>query len=180
MANRLPEDFRGPRTPRGVANRQRFRDRQGAIPTGLLQVVSLPYAPWVMWVMDGQEPWWFGNAYLAFGVGQGSTMRQIRQEARYLVGPLSWCVRQRTPWTHMSREGWRRYWQELLWVHGGRDGVQTLRSLHHWYAFWQWHAPRLVPEMPLPQTAATQRRWLQEMDSTPPVWMRWTSPHPPE
>ncbi len=60
MANRLPEDARGLWTPRAVANPQRFPDRQGAT----LQVVSLPYAPWVMWVMDGQEPWWFGNAYL--------------------------------------------------------------------------------------------------------------------
>ncbi len=80
----------------------------------------------------------------------------------------------------IDRHRGRSYWQEVLWVYGGRDGVPTLRSLHHWYAFWHWHAPRLVPEMPLPQTAAAQRRWLQEMDATPTVWMRWTSPHPLE
>ncbi len=87
MAHRLPEDIRGPRTPRTVTHRQRFRDRPGTIPTGRLQVVVLPYAPWVMWVMDHQEPWWFGNAYGVFAVGQGWTMRPRHQEARNLVGP---------------------------------------------------------------------------------------------
>ena len=180
MAHRLPEDVRGPRTPRAVAHRHRFQDRPGTIPTGRLQVVALPYAPWVMWVMDHQEPWWFGNAYWAFAVGQGLTMRPMRHEARNLIGPFSWCEHQSTPWTHMSREGWHRYWQELVWLKGAQGGLPILRSLQRWYAFWQWYAPRVVPEMPLPQTATAQRRWIQEMEATPPGWMRWTSPHPPE
>ena len=180
MAHRVPDDVRGLWTPRAVPNGRRLYDHGGAVPAGPPQVVALPYAPWAMWVIEGQVPWWFGNAYWAFAVGQGLTLRQMRHEARNLIGPFSWCEHQSTPWTRMSREGWHRYWQELVWLKGAHGGIPILRSLHRWYAFWQWDAPWLVPEMPLPQTATTQRRWIQEMEATPPVWTRRTSPHPRE
>ena len=49
---------------------------------------------------------------------------------------------------------WSRH--AVLGVYGRRNGNQTFRALHHWYAFWHW-----------PQTAEAQRPWLQEMDATP-------------
>ncbi len=75
----------------------------------------------------------------------------------------------------MSREGWHRYGQELVWLKGARGGLPILRSLPALGC-----PPRVVSEMPLPHTAAAQRSRIHEMGNTPPVWIRWTSPQPPE